>query len=96
LNFYGDCVDILLNDFMVLVIDYDMNNINFDDCFSLIAFSSNVEIDASTRHAKLGHIGLQRMKQLAIKDLLESFANINLSVCKHYLVDKTTRKSFGK
>jgi len=107
LNFYGDCADILYvtvyygsgyvsNGFMVLDIDYDQYNVNVDGCFSLIASSNNVEIDASTWHARLGHIGLQRMQRLAREDLLGSLTNVSLSVCEHYLAGKTTRKLFGK
>jgi len=101
LNFHGDCVDILygtvyygsghvLNGFMVLDIDYDQYNVNVDGCFSLIASSSNVDIDASTWHAILGHIGLQIIQRLAIKGFLGSLTNVDMPVCEHCLAGKVT------
>ena len=47
-------------------------------------------------HAKLGHIGQNRLKRLAKAGLLGSINKINLPVCEQCLTRKATRLLFGK
>ena len=82
----------LLNGFMVL--DTGFNNIN--NSFSFISASNNINIDVYTRHARLGHIGQDRMRRLAKEGLLGSLTKIKMSICENCLAGKTTRKPFGK
>lgn len=73
-------------------------NYNIDDsCFSLMAYnSSSSSIDVNTWHAHLGHNGQDRMNHLIRDDLFGQFTNINLPMCEHCLVGKSTRKHFGQ
>ena len=70
LNFHDSCVDIinnnhkvgfgfLSNGFMVLDVE---PNYNDNGCFSFIASSSNATMDDKIWHARLGHIGQNRIK----------------------------------
>ena len=47
-------------------------------------------------HARLGHIGQDRLKRLAKSGLLGSIDKIDLPVYEQCLVGKATRLSFGK
>ena len=47
-------------------------------------------------HAKLEHIGQERMNRLARENLVGQFTKIDMSTCEYYLAGKTTRKPFGK
>ena len=47
-------------------------------------------------HARLGHIGQNRMNQLAKEGSLRSLDKVELSTCDHCLVEKIARKPFGK
>ena len=52
--------------------------------------------DVNVRHARLGHIGQQRMNILTREGLLENLTKVDLSTCEHCLAGKTARKPFGK
>ena len=54
------------------------------------------DVDFVVWHARLGHIGQDRMNRLARDDLLGQIAKINTPICQHCLVGKSTRKPFGK
>ena len=47
-------------------------------------------------HARLGHIGQQRMDRLAKEGLLGQIEKVNLSTCENCIVGKMARKPFGK
>jgi transposase InsO family protein len=47
-------------------------------------------------HARLGHIGQDRMTRLARERLLVLLAKVNLPTCEHSLAGRSTRKPFGK
>ena len=47
-------------------------------------------------HARLGHIGQDRLKRLAKASLLGSIDKIDFSVCEQCLAGKVTRLPFGK
>jgi hypothetical protein len=47
-------------------------------------------------HARLGHIGQDRMTRLAREGLLGPLAKVNLPTLEHCLARKSTRKPFGK
>ena len=104
LNFYSDCIDIYLDSVRIgtgylldsfVVLNTEMNGYYDDNgCFSIIASSDNANVN--TWHARLGHIGQDRMNRLAKEGFLGSLNKTDLPVCKNCLVGKTTRKPFGK
>ena len=49
-----------------------------------------------TWHARLGHIGQERMNELAREGLLGQLAKVSLPNCEHCLSGKSTRKPSGK
>uniref|UniRef100_A0A2N9HTN5 Integrase catalytic domain-containing protein n=1 Tax=Fagus sylvatica TaxID=28930 RepID=A0A2N9HTN5_FAGSY len=51
---------------------------------------------SSTWHARLEHIGKDRMTRLAREGLLGSLAKVDLPICEPCLVGKACRKPFGK
>ncbi|KAL1219683.1 Retrovirus-related Pol polyprotein from transposon TNT 1-94 [Cardamine amara subsp. amara] len=57
---------------------------NNNDCFSFVTSSTNNETDVW--HARLGHIGVDRMKRLAKEGLL--LAQIDLNTCESCLLEK--------
>ncbi len=65
-------------------------------------FSSNFVIDcnmtisSSIGHARLGHIGKDRMAKLARQRLLGPLTKFDLPICELYLAGKACRKPFGK
>lgn len=62
--------------------------------FYFLLTSSNIySVDINSWHAHLGHIGQDKINRLA-RDGQQ--ANINLLMCKQCLVNKNTRKTFGK
>ena len=56
----------------------------------------HVKNDSIIWHAKLGHIGTERITWLARKGLLGPLTSVNLSICEKCLTNKSTRKLFGK
>ncbi|KAM2564762.1 hypothetical protein TB2_013022 [Malus domestica] len=53
-------------------------------------------VNFETWHARLGHIGQDRMTRLVRESLLGSLTNVNLPVCELCLASKAVRKPFGK
>uniref|UniRef100_A0A2N9FM86 Integrase catalytic domain-containing protein n=1 Tax=Fagus sylvatica TaxID=28930 RepID=A0A2N9FM86_FAGSY len=51
---------------------------------------------SSTWHARLGHIGKDRMTRLAREGLLGPLAKVDLPICEPCLAGKACRKPFGK
>ena len=106
LNFYGVCMDIIFNSVCVgtgyllngfIVLNTELDGFNYSNgCFSLIASANNVNVDVNIWHARLGHIGQDRMNRLAREGLIGSFNKIELPICENCLAGKTTRKPFGK
>ena len=81
----------LSNGFMVLD-TIDLASV--DDSSSFVV---NVVNDDSVKwHARLCHIGQDRMTRLAREGLLGSLAKVNLPTCQDCLAGKATRKPFGK
>ena len=64
-----------------------------DSSFSLV---TSTDVDIQTWHARLGHIGQERMNKLAKEEILGSYDKIELATCSHCLAGKATRKPFGK
>ena len=56
----------------------------------------NMTISSSTWHARLGHIGKDRMTKLARKGLLGPLTKVNLTIYEPCLAGKACRKPFGK
>ena len=105
LNFYGTCLNVffrktfygsgyLLDGFIVMDVDnvsyYNNNNFFLFTSFNI---SNN---DVNIWHARLGHIGQQRMDRLAKEGLLGQIEKVNLSTCENCLAGKMARKLFGK
>jgi transposase InsO family protein len=80
------------NGFMVL----DINNLCYDNTIALLTSSDNVYNDSILWHARLGHIGQDRMKRLAREGLIDPLAKTSLPTCEHCLMGKSKRKPFGK
>ena len=53
-------------------------------------------INSSIWHARLGHIGKDRMARLAREGLLGPIAKVNLPICEPCLAAKACRKPFDK
>ena len=62
----------------------------------MACYSSNNDVDVITWHARLGHIGQDRMNRLAKEGHLGSLSKIEMSTCENCLARKITRKPFGK
>ena len=63
---------------------------------STFVIDCNMTISSSTWHARLGHIGKDRMARLAREGLLGPLAMVNLPICEPCLAGKACRKPFGK
>jgi hypothetical protein len=91
--FYGS--GFVLNGFMVL----DTNNvsINYDASIYVVQNSSIVnDSNIITWHARLGHIGQDRLHRLTRAGLLGSLAKEELPIYELCLTGKATRLPFGK
>ena len=84
----------IMNGFMVL--DTQCSNYNNNVSFSYLTESSNNNFDSCLWHARLGHIGQDKMNRLARDGLLGSNAKFELPTCEYCLQGKATRKPFGK
>ena len=88
-DFYG-CGS-FIDGFIMLDIIYSYNNNN------VVSYTTTANnVDSVIWHARLGHIGQDRMNRLARDGLLGQLAKINLPTCEHCLAEKSTRKPFGK
>ena len=82
---------------MILWCDTVNISINNDDSIYVVQNSSTIkDINIITWHARLGHIGQDRLNRLAQVDLLGSLSKVELPVWEHCLVEKATRLPFGK
>jgi hypothetical protein len=63
---------------------------------STFVIGCNMTISSSTWHARLGHIGKDRMARLAREGLLGPLCMVDLPICEPCLADKACRKPFGK
>ena len=71
--------------------------INYDASIYVVQNSSTInDSNTITWHARLGHIGQDRLHRLARAGLLESLTKEELPVCEHCLAGKSTRLPFGK
>ena len=84
----------LVNDFFVLNLEFD-NDIETGVSY-IAASSSDMIKDSLNWHARLGHIGQDRMARLAREGLLGSLSRVNLPTCEPCLAGKACRKPFGK
>ena len=82
----------VLNGFIVMDTDYYECNLSY----SMITSSHNSEIDVNLWHARLGHIGQNRIDRLVKQGLLPNYDKVDLFTCEHCLAGKSTRKPFGK
>jgi len=91
--FYG--FGLLYDRFIVLDCNPSTYDYYVDRCV-MACYSSNNEIDVITWHARLGHIGQDRMNRLAKEGHLGPFSKIDMPTCENCLAGKITRKPFGK
>ena len=70
--------------FMVLNIDYYNN----DDSIFLLTSFDNESNSSVVWHARLGHIGQERMARLAREGLIGNLTKVTLPTCEHCLVGK--------
>lgn len=102
-NFSSDSLDILYhgdvfghgilnNGFFVLDLDdfYDNN-----PSFALVS-RFNIDSESVKWHARLGHVGQERMNRLAKDGLLDQLTRVKLPRCEPCLAGKATKKPFGK
>ncbi|XP_019261101.1 PREDICTED: uncharacterized protein LOC109239051 [Nicotiana attenuata] len=80
-----------------IILDCNLSTYDYyvDRCV-MAYYSSNNDIDVITWHARLGHIGQDRMNRLANEVHLGSFSKIDMPTCENCLAGKITRKPFGK
>ena len=88
-TYYGS--GYILDDFIILDVEYVNSNNN---AYSLI--TSSHENDVMIWHARLNHIGQDRMSRLAKEGLLGNIDKVELPNCEHCLKGKMARKPFGK
>jgi len=88
-NLFGHAI--LKGDFIVLDIDstYDNTSVAF-----VLFFDSNSE--SVKCHARLGHVGQDRMGRLAKEAFLDRFTRVKLPRCEPCLADKATIKPFSR
>ena len=86
----------ILNGFMVLDIDNCVLSNTNDSYYLLMTTSRNTCDNVIIWHARLRHIGQERMNRLARENLLGQFTKIDMLTCEYCLVGKITRKPFGK
>ena len=83
----------MLDGFIVL----DTISVNTNtSAFVIASFNNDSLVHDVKWHARLGHIGQDRLKRFAKASLLGSNEKIDLPICEHFLVRKTTRFPFGK
>ena len=81
----------LKGDFIVLDLDDNYNNIS---SAYVSYFDSNSE--SVKWHARLGHVGQDRINRLAKEGLLDQLTRVKLPRCESCLAGKATMKPFGK
>ena len=80
-----------MDGFNILDIIYSSSNDN------AISYMTTVnDVNSIVWHARLGHIGQDRMNKLARDGLLAQLAKINLPTYEHCLARKSIRKLLGK
>ena len=83
----------MLDGFIVL----DSISININTSTFVIGSSSNDSLIHDVKwHARLGHIGKDRLKRSAKADLSRSIEKIDSPICEHSLAGKATRLPFSK
>jgi hypothetical protein len=100
-GFHGRSVDIFLgstcfghafiSDDRLFHLDIDCSA--YDSSFALLTQNDHDEMNW---HARMGHIGQDRMTRLTREGLLSPLTKVNLPTCEHCLAGKSTRKPFGK
>jgi hypothetical protein len=80
-----------------MVLDTVNVSINYDASIYIVQNSSTInDSNIITWHARLGHIGQDRLHRLARAGLLGSLTKEKLLICEHCLAGKATRLPFGK
>ncbi|KAK2984979.1 hypothetical protein RJ640_028819 [Escallonia rubra] len=74
---------------------FQLDLINSRSSYSYVV-NDNIVNDSTIWHARLGHIGQDRMIRLAREGLLGPLAKVNLQICKACLASKACMQPFGK
>ena len=82
--------------FMVLDIDNYVLSNTINNYYSLMTTSINIYDNVVIWHARVGHIGQEKMNRLARENLLGQFTKIDRLTFEYYLVSKRTRKKIWK
>ena len=88
-NFFGQAT--LKGDFFVLDLDNIYNNTS---TVFVSFFDSNSK--SVKWHARLGHMGQERMRRLVKEGLLDQLTRVKMPKCEPCLAGKATIKPFGK
>ena len=88
-NVFGHAT--LKHDFLLLDLDDRYNN-----CSSICVAHCDFNLELIKWHAKLGHIGQERMSRWANEGLLYQLTKVKLHRCESYLACKATAKLFAK
>ena len=86
----------ILDGFMVLDIGNYVSSNTINNYYSLMTTSRNIYDNVVIWHARVGHIGQERMNRLARENLLGQFTKIDRLTFEYYLASKRTRKFFWK
>ena len=86
----------ILDGFMVLDIGNYVSSNTINNYYSLMTTSRNIYDNVVIWHARVGHIGQERMNRLARENLLGQFTKIDRLTFEYYLASKRTRKKIGK
>ena len=81
----------LKNDFLAL----DLDNC-YDNSPSVFVSHFDSNLESIKWHARLGHIGQDRMSRLANEGLLDQFTKVKSPRCEPCLAGKATAEPFGK
>ncbi|XP_075103561.1 uncharacterized protein LOC142178129 [Nicotiana tabacum] len=79
----------------LIIMDLDYDSFSNNASFSMFVSSHKYDSDVNIWHARLGHIGQQRMQRLAKQGLLSNIEHVELSTCENCLAGKLARKPFG-
>ena len=76
---------------LITVLSNTINNY-----YSLMTTSINIYDNVVIWHARVGHIGQEKMNRLARENLLGQFTKIDRLTFEYYLASKRTRKKIWK
>jgi transposase InsO family protein len=102
IRFSGTRVSLRLNNLIFawgnLISDLFILDVEHDNAPLALSATSNEHVVSESLkwHARLGHIGKDRMTRLARSGLLGSLSKVDLPFCEHCVSGKTSKKPFPK